>query len=157
MLYPVVAHIHLYLDIFLETLAFLNSLNKNVCWSALLYIFVICHSKFVLLFPTIFTTQMHTTTSIYIICKCIMVNIIKIWFTTFWCISSQLAYSAVLSFIIAWLSGTLSYSEVRAFLKKQPSVMTQCKLIATVNESIILTGNHLVFAREKFTDQFNPK
>ena len=59
-------------------------------------------------------------------------------------------------FDIVLLSGSVTYSEVRTFLKKQPDVMTQCKLIATANETLILTGNHLVYARENFDDHFNP-
>ena len=53
-------------------------------------------------------------------------------------------------------TGTVTYSEVRAFIEKQPDIMIQCKSIATVNETLILTGNHLVFAREKIASQFNP-
>ena len=34
--------------------------------------------------------------------------------------------------------------------------MTQYKSIATVNETLILTGNHLIYARENFDDKFNP-
>ena len=53
-------------------------------------------------------------------------------------------------------TGTVTYSEVTAFLKKQPNKMTQCKSIVTVNGTLTLTGNHLVYARKSFADQFNP-
>ena len=53
-------------------------------------------------------------------------------------------------------TGMVTYSEVRAFLEKESDIMIQCKSISTVNETLILTGNHLIFAREKFASQFNP-
>ena len=53
-------------------------------------------------------------------------------------------------------TGTLIYSEVRAFLKKQPDIMIKNKSIKTAKETITLTGNHLLYAREKFALKFNP-
>ena len=54
-------------------------------------------------------------------------------------------------------SGAISYSPIEAFLKKQPKMITNNKLIKTANETLTLTGNHLVFARKNVDDQFNPK
>ena len=51
---------------------------------------------------------------------------------------------------------TITYTEVTAFLKRQPNILTQCKSIATMKETIILTGNHLIYARKTLDDQFNP-
>ena len=53
-------------------------------------------------------------------------------------------------------SGTDTYSEIRAFLKKQPNMVMQFKSIATLNESLTLTGNHLLYAQKTINDQFNP-
>ena len=53
-------------------------------------------------------------------------------------------------------TGAIIYSEIRAFLEKQPNKMTYFKSIATVNETFFMTGNHLIFARETFAAQFNP-
>ena len=53
-------------------------------------------------------------------------------------------------------TGTVIFSEVKSFLQKQPDIMIQCKSIATLNKSLILTGNHLVFARKKLSVHFNP-
>ena len=53
-------------------------------------------------------------------------------------------------------SGTVTYSEVKAFLENKPDTMIEFKSIATINETLILTGNHLIFARQKFAAQFNP-
>ena len=51
-------------------------------------------------------------------------------------------------------TGTITYSEVTGFIKKWPNQMTQYKSTATVNETITLTGNHLVYARKYFAEQF---
>ena len=61
-----------------------------------------------------------------------------------------------LKFYTVSSTGTVTYSEVRAFLEKESDIMMKCKSISTVNETLILTGNHLVFAREKFASKFNP-
>ena len=53
-------------------------------------------------------------------------------------------------------NGKVMYSKVGAFLKKWPNIMTQYKSITTVNGTISLTGNHLVYARRNILDQFNP-
>ena len=52
-------------------------------------------------------------------------------------------------------SGVITYSKVTAFLKKQPRVIRQYKSIATVNETLTLSGNHLIFARKTTADVFN--
>ena len=44
--------------------------------------------------------------------------------------------------------GIITYTEVRAFLKKQPHIMTQCKSISTPNDTLTLTPNHIVYARK---------
>ena len=53
-------------------------------------------------------------------------------------------------------TGAVIYSELKTFLKKQPDVITTYKSIATANETIILTRNHLLYTRENLDDQFNP-
>ena len=53
-------------------------------------------------------------------------------------------------------SGTVKYSAVKAFLKKQPKMVAEYKSIATVNETLTLSGNHLVYARKVVDDQCNP-
>ena len=53
-------------------------------------------------------------------------------------------------------TGKVTHSEVIAFLEKKPDIMAEFKSITTINETIILTGNHLVFARERFSTQFIP-
>ena len=59
-------------------------------------------------------------------------------------------------FDIVSSAGIVTYSEVTSFLKKQPNIMTEYKSITTLNGTITLTGNHLVYARKVFADQFNP-
>ena len=61
-----------------------------------------------------------------------------------------------LYFDIVLPTGTITYSEVRAFLKKQSGIITQYRSIVTVNETLTLTGNHLIYARENSADQFFP-
>ena len=50
----------------------------------------------------------------------------------------------------------MTYSEVKAFLKKQQNVITQYKLIETMNKTLILSADHLVYARKRFFDKFYP-
>ena len=52
-------------------------------------------------------------------------------------------------------TGTITYNEVTAFLKRQPNILMLYKSIATTKETIILTGNHLIYARKTLDDQFN--
>ena len=53
-------------------------------------------------------------------------------------------------------TGEVTYSEVIAFLKKQPNMITQYKSITTIcNKTLALTGNHLVYARKGFASQFD--
>ena len=54
------------------------------------------------------------------------------------------------------VSSTGTYSEVKAFLQRQPNILYQYKSIATMKETIILSGNHLIYARKNLDDQFNP-
>ena len=54
------------------------------------------------------------------------------------------------------LAGAVTYSKVTTFLKRQPNMITQCKSITTFNnKTLILTANHLVYARKCAADQFN--
>ena len=53
--------------------------------------------------------------------------------------------------------GKLRYSEVKAFLQKKDSVSVVYKLIKTsVNSSIHLSENHLIYARKDRNDKFIP-
>ena len=52
--------------------------------------------------------------------------------------------------------GTITYSEVKGFLQRQPNIVYQYKSIATMKETIILTGNHLIYARKTLDAQFSP-
>ena len=54
-------------------------------------------------------------------------------------------------------SGAVIYSEVRAFLEKDFTVITKYKSLTTIwNETLTLTGNHLIYGRKNCTDKFNP-
>ena len=53
-------------------------------------------------------------------------------------------------------NGTITHIKITAFLKKQPNLITNYKSIETGNKTLILTGNHLIFARKGFADFFNP-
>ena len=52
-------------------------------------------------------------------------------------------------------TGQPTYTEVKAFLQKEQNMIIQCKSITTQNETLTLTGNHLIYARNHFSDQFN--
>ena len=59
--------------------------------------------------------------------------------------------------LIVSSSGSVTYSELVAFLAKLPNVISQYKSISILgNETLILTGNHLVYAKKGSADQFNP-
>ena len=58
-------------------------------------------------------------------------------------------------FLLVSVSGTVTYSEVRTYLKKQPDVIIKYKSISFWNKTVLLTGNHLVYARG-CNDKFNP-
>ena len=54
-------------------------------------------------------------------------------------------------------SGKIIHSEVVAFYKKLPNMITQYKSIPTFgNESLILSGDHLVYAKVSLANQFKP-
>ena len=54
-------------------------------------------------------------------------------------------------------TGAITYSEVRAFLQKQPNIITKYKSITTLGNKIItLTGNHLIYGRKGCVDQIGP-
>ena len=53
--------------------------------------------------------------------------------------------------------GKISYSEVRTFLMKDYSVINMYKSITTsMNRTITLTGNHLIYAKIDKGNQFYP-
>ena len=58
--------------------------------------------------------------------------------------------------LIVSSTGELTCSEVTTFLKKKRDTVTLYKSTVTVNETLSLTGNHLVYARKTFDYQFNP-
>ena len=50
----------------------------------------------------------------------------------------------------------LTHNKVKAFLKKIPSMITKYKSISTsLNRTISLSGNHLIYARKNWTEKFN--
>ena len=74
------------------------------------------------------------------------------------CNCNKVAMS-ILNVIILPVSsdGKLRYSEVKAFLQKKDSVSAVYKLIKTsVNSSIHLSENHLIYARKDRNDKFIP-
>ena len=53
--------------------------------------------------------------------------------------------------------GKISYSEVRTFLMKESSVINMFKSITTsMNSTVTLTGNHLIYAKNGKANQFYP-
>ena len=58
--------------------------------------------------------------------------------------------------LIVSSTGELTFSEVTTFLKKQRDIVMLYKSIVSVNETLSLTGNHLVYARKTFDHRFNP-
>ena len=50
----------------------------------------------------------------------------------------------------------MTYSEVKAFLKKEQNVITQYKSIVTMNKTLTLSADHLVYARKRLVDKFYP-
>ena len=52
--------------------------------------------------------------------------------------------------------GTVIYSEVKAFLKKQENVITQYKSITTMNKTLTLSADHQVYVRKRLDDKFYP-
>ena len=58
---------------------------------------------------------------------------------------------------LAATDGSVTYSEIRTFMEKQPTVITTYKTITTSsNNTIRLSGNHLIYARKFPTEQFYP-
>ena len=54
-------------------------------------------------------------------------------------------------------NGIVTYNEVVAFLERHSKVITQYRSITTSsNDTLIATGNHLVYAKKHDTTQFNP-
>ena len=64
----------------------------------------------------------------------------------------------IFAFVIDTVSsdGAIIYTEVKGFLENQPNMISQCKSISTVHESLTLTRNHLVYARKSSAHQFYP-
>ena len=53
--------------------------------------------------------------------------------------------------------GSITYSEVRTFMKKQSTMVGMYRSITTsLNKTISLSGDHLIYARSPGTDKFNP-
>ena len=53
--------------------------------------------------------------------------------------------------------GKTKFSEIKAFLAKEQTAVTMYKQMTTSsNQTISLTGNHLIYVRKRFTDQFLP-
>ena len=53
--------------------------------------------------------------------------------------------------------GTVKYSKVRTFLRKNQASINMYKSIATsCNNTIRLTGNHLIYAKKHLMDKFIP-
>ena len=67
-----------------------------------------------------------------------------------------LAYVFTTYFHAVSSTGTVVYSEVKTFLKKQPNIITKYLSIVIRNESLTLTENHMVYARKNFVDYFMP-
>ena len=64
--------------------------------------------------------------------------------------------SHVYSFSVS--QGSLKYSEVTAFLQKQPDVFGQYKAITTLsNDTIVLSDRHLIFVRDSVNDKFSTR
>ena len=58
------------------------------------------------------------------------------------------------SFDTVTSTGSVTYSEIRAFLKKQPNMINHYKTITTADETVTLTLNHLIYARTCFGYKF---
>ena len=54
------------------------------------------------------------------------------------------------------LGGSVTYSKVRTFLKKQHMVTNMYKQIITLNNTISLSENHLIYTRSNWMEKFNP-
>ena len=53
--------------------------------------------------------------------------------------------------------GSLTYSEIKVFMKRQPTDITMYKSITTSsNQTINISGNHIIYRRKSATDKFNP-
>ena len=62
----------------------------------------------------------------------------------------------MLLYEIVSATGKMTYNEVRTFLKKDSLAMVRYKSITTSsNDSLTLSGDHLVFSRKSHNDEFN--
>ena len=53
--------------------------------------------------------------------------------------------------------GDVINTQVKTFLKRDPDVITQYQSITTLcNKSLSLSGDHLVYARKFYSNEFNP-
>ena len=48
------------------------------------------------------------------------------------------------------------YSEVKIFLKAQQDVINNYKSITCGNKTIVLSENHLIYAKQTYNDRFTP-
>ena len=54
--------------------------------------------------------------------------------------------------------GSVVYDKVRTFMKKVPSMINMYKsIITSLNETIRISGNHLIYTRKYEVDMFNPQ
>ena len=70
-------------------------------------------------------------------------------------ISIQLICQYVI-YCLVTSDGQIAYTKVRTFIKKQPTMSMMYRTITTNgNITIRLTGNHLIYARKKSTEEFS--
>ena len=59
--------------------------------------------------------------------------------------------------LLVSVDGSMTYSEIRGFMKKQNSMVTMYKSVTTSSNKVIqLSGNHLIYGRKTSTGEFNP-
>ena len=81
------------------------------------------------------------------------------WYN-FQCLSSSGTKFSILysNIYLATSDGSLTYSEVISFVEKQHALTTMFKSITTsFNNTVTLTGNHLIYARRSSVEKFIPK
>ena len=59
-------------------------------------------------------------------------------------------------FVTVLSNGSLTHSEVRTFLHKDGNKIVTYKIIKTLDGSLALSKNHLVFSRRTYNDTFKP-
>ena len=69
-------------------------------------------------------------------------------------VKSNQIFSKILNQVSS--EGKIVYSQIRTFMEKQPTAATTYKSIKTsLNHTISLTGNHLLYARLSGAEKFN--